>query len=118
MEAHRKSGRRRDNPCAGGLRKRGPNARRLSRNHEDLIGPRIFCFAAGRVAAYVDVSPFRIEGTKDVSGLARHRFSRWKHGFGGRGSERSWRKAPHDRLRTEGDLSEATARASAPTSRA
>ena len=49
-------------------------------NDEYLIGPRIFCFAAGWVAPYVDVSPFRIEGTKDVSGLARHRFSRWKHG--------------------------------------
>jgi hypothetical protein len=62
-------------------------------NDEYLIGPRIFCFAAGRVAAYVDVSPFRIEGTKDVSGLARHRFSRWKHGFGGRGSDRRGRGA-------------------------
>src|SRR5260370_42656283 len=87
-------------------------------NDEYLIGPRIFCFAAGWVAPYVDVSPFRIEGTKDVSGLARRRFSRWKDGFGGRGSERRGRKDPHDRLRTKGDLSITTARASAPTSRA
>ena len=38
-------------------------------NHEDLIGPRIFCFAAGRVAAYVDVSPFRMKGLKTYPGL-------------------------------------------------
>jgi hypothetical protein len=73
-------------------------------NDEDLIGPRIFCFASGWVAVYVDVSPFRIEGTKDVSGLARHRFSRWKHRLAGVGSERRWRGAwfPHDRLCAEG----------------
>ena len=55
-------------------------------NDEYLIGPRIFCFAAGWVTAYVDVSPPRIEGAKDVSGLARHRLSRWQHGFGRGGS--------------------------------
>ena len=62
-------------------------------NDEYLIGPRIFCFAAGWVAAYVNVSPLCVEGTKDVSGLARHRLSRWKHGFGRGGSERGWRGA-------------------------
>ena len=62
-------------------------------NDEYLIGPRIFCFTAGWVTAYVDVSPARIEGAKDVSGLARHRLSRWKHGFGRGGSERGWRGA-------------------------
>jgi hypothetical protein len=56
-------------------------------NDEYLIGPRIFCFTAGWVIAYVDVSPARIEGAIDVSGLARHRLSRWKHRFGRGGSE-------------------------------
>ena len=62
-------------------------------NDEYLIGPRIFCSTAGWVTAYVDVSPARIEGAKDVSGLARHRLSRWKHGFGRGARERGWRGA-------------------------
>jgi hypothetical protein len=84
-------------------------------NDENLVGPWIFYFAAGWVAAYVDVSPFGIEGTRDVSGLARYRFSRWKHRFPRVGSERRWRGAwfPHDRLCTEGNLSKRAARTAA-----
>src|ERR1700756_2789548 len=59
----------------------GFNAEGL-RNDEYLIGPRIFCFAAGWVTAYVDVPPLRIEGANDVSGLARHRLSSWERRFG------------------------------------
>src|SRR5438093_8524370 len=62
-------------------------------NDEYLIGPRIFCFTAGWVTAYVDVSPTRIGGAKDLSGLPRHRLSRWKHGSGSSGDERRWREA-------------------------
>ena len=59
-------------------------------NDEYLIGPRIFCFAAGWVTAYVDVSPFRIEGADDVSGLARHRLSRWERRFGRERRRGAW----------------------------
>ena len=38
-------------------------------NDEYLVRPRIFCFAAGWVTAYVDVSPLSIEGLKTYPGL-------------------------------------------------
>src|SRR6266446_4155200 len=52
-----------------------PAMRRNLWNNEDLIGPWIFYFAAGYVAAYIDISSARIEGADDVSRFARNRFS-------------------------------------------
>jgi hypothetical protein len=47
-------------------------------NDEYLIGPRILDFAAGCIAAYIDVSSTRIEGANNVSGFARNRLGGWK----------------------------------------
>src|SRR5438094_7963392 len=58
---------------------RAPPARHRNLwNNEDLIGPWIFYFAAGYVAAYIDISSTRIERADDVPRFARNRFSCWK----------------------------------------
>ena len=44
------------------------------RNNENLIGPRIFHFGSGRVAAHIDVPATAIKWTENVPRLLRHRF--------------------------------------------
>jgi len=65
----------RTRPSVTGRIRRGELGRHNLWNNEDLIGPRVFYFAAGYIAADIDISSARIEGADDVPRFARNRFS-------------------------------------------
>ena len=62
------------------------NARRDLRNDKNLIGPRIFYFAAGSVTAHIDISLIGVKGTEHVAWFARDCLGSREFRLGRRGS--------------------------------